>query len=77
MFNVKELKISKFIKSIWQLITSTSNATLEVPLPRPCYCWYIYVLVAESLFLLKSKKDKNTKNNVPFNFFSVSFQDVL
>ena len=27
----KQLKMNKFIKFIWQLIISTSNATLEVP----------------------------------------------
>ena len=31
MFNVKQLKMNKFIKYTWQLIISTSNATLEVP----------------------------------------------
>ena len=30
-FDVKQLKMKKFIKSIWQLIISTSNATLEIP----------------------------------------------
>ena len=28
--------MNKFIKDIWQLIISNSNATLEVPSPRPC-----------------------------------------
>ena len=32
MFNVKQLKMKK---CIWQLIISTSNATLEVPSLRP------------------------------------------
>ena len=36
MFNVKQLKMNKFIKYIWQLIISTSNATFEVPSLRPC-----------------------------------------
>ena len=31
MFNVKQLKMSKFIKYVWQLIISTSNVTFEVP----------------------------------------------
>ena len=31
MLNVKQLKMNKFIKYIWQLIITTSNATLEVP----------------------------------------------
>ena len=35
IFDVKQLKINKFIKPIWQLIISSSNATLEVPLLRP------------------------------------------
>ena len=29
MSNVKQLKMNEFIKYIWQLIISTSNATLE------------------------------------------------
>ena len=28
--------MNKFTEHIWQLIISTSNATLEVPLLRPC-----------------------------------------
>ena len=36
MFNVKQLKMNKFIKYIWQLIISTSNATIEVPSLHPC-----------------------------------------
>ena len=39
MFNVKQLKMDDlyklFIKYIWQLINSNSNATLEVPSLRP------------------------------------------
>ena len=35
MFNVKQLKMNKFIKHIWQFIISTSNVTLEVPSLRP------------------------------------------
>ena len=34
-FDVKQLKINKFIKSIWQLIISTSKAALEVLCLRP------------------------------------------
>ena len=37
MFNVKQLKMNKFINYIWQLIISTPNATLEVPSLRPCF----------------------------------------
>ena len=37
MFNVKQLKMNKFIKYIWQLIFSTSNARPEVPSLRPCF----------------------------------------
>ena len=40
IFNVKQLKINKFMKHIWQLIISTSNATLEVPSARPCEEWF-------------------------------------
>ena len=36
MFNVKQLKMNKFIKYIWQLIISTSNATLEISSLRLC-----------------------------------------
>ena len=35
-FDVKQLKMNKFIKSIWQLIISTSNATPEVASLCPC-----------------------------------------
>ena len=31
LFNVKQLKMNKSVKHIWQLIISTSNTTLEVP----------------------------------------------
>ena len=36
MFNVKQFKMNEFIKYIWLLIISTSNATLEVLSLRPC-----------------------------------------
>ena len=36
MFSVKQLKINKFIKYIWKLIISTSNATLEVSSLHSC-----------------------------------------
>ena len=42
-FNVKQLKMSKVIKSIWQLVISTSNPTLQVPLLCPCMCIYIII----------------------------------
>ena len=35
MLNVKPLKTNKFIKSIWQLIISISNATVAVPSLHP------------------------------------------
>ena len=35
-FDVKQLKMNKFIKSIWQVIISTSNTTLDVASLRPC-----------------------------------------
>ena len=35
-FNIKQLKMNKFIKYVWQLIISTSNGILEVPLLRSC-----------------------------------------
>ena len=38
IFDVKQMKMSRFIKSISDLIISTSNATLEVPSLRPCTC---------------------------------------
>ena len=37
MCNVKQLKMNKLIKYIWQLIISSSNATHEVPSLRPCF----------------------------------------
>ena len=37
MFNVKQFKMNKFIKYIWQLIISTSNDTLVVSSLRPWY----------------------------------------
>ena len=36
IFNFKQLKMNKLIKPIYHLIISTSNATLEVPSLRPC-----------------------------------------
>ena len=47
MLNVKQLKMNEFIKYIWQLIISTSNATLEIPSLRS---WVLFLL-----FLLFSK----------------------
>ena len=35
-FDVKQVKMNRIIKSISDLIISTSNATLEAPLLRPC-----------------------------------------
>ena len=35
VFNVKQLRMNKFIEYILQLIISTSNATLKVPSMRP------------------------------------------
>ena len=51
MFNVKQLKINKFIKFIWQLIISTSNATLEVPLLRPCRWYSFKISYLQKIFL--------------------------
>ena len=34
LFDVKQLQMNKFKSSIWQVIISTSNAILEVPLLR-------------------------------------------
>ena len=36
IFDVKQLKMNRFIKSISDLIISTSNATLGAPLLRTC-----------------------------------------
>ena len=36
MFNVKQLTMNEFVKYIWELTISTSNATLEVLSLRPC-----------------------------------------
>ena len=49
IFAIKQ--INKFIKSIWQLIISTSNATLEVTLPRPCPYPLSISMPDECLFL--------------------------
>ena len=46
MFNVKQLKMNEFIKSILQLIIGTSNATLEVPSLRPAVCSFIILNLA-------------------------------
>ena len=46
MFNIKQLKMKKFIKYIWQLIISTSNAALEIPSLRPCPVTAFYYLIA-------------------------------
>ena len=35
IMNVKQLKLNKFMKSIWQLIVSTSNVTFDVYSIRP------------------------------------------
>ena len=35
-FDAKQLKMNKFKNPMWQLIISTLNATLAVPLLRPC-----------------------------------------
>ena len=40
IFNVKQLKMNKFMKYIWQLIISIPNATPEVPSLRPCYLFF-------------------------------------
>ena len=31
IFDVKQLKMNKFVNSMWQVINSTSNDTLKVP----------------------------------------------
>ena len=36
-FDIKQLKVKKFIKYVWQLVISNSSATLEVPSLRPCF----------------------------------------
>ena len=45
IFDVKQLKIDKFIQSIWQLIISTLDVTIEVPSLRPCFiiCYFSFV----------------------------------
>ena len=51
VFNVKQLKLSKFIKYIWQLIISTSNATLEVPSLCPWSIFSVRVHIVLLIFL--------------------------
>ena len=47
MFNVKHLKLNKFIKYIWQLIISNSNATLEVNL---LHLWILIFRTRETIY---------------------------
>ena len=37
IFDVKQLKMNKYIQSFWQLIISTSDFTLEVLSLHPCF----------------------------------------
>ena len=65
MFNVKQLKMNEFKKYIWQLIISTSNATLEVLSLRPCPPWKVKLpgMVNTKHFLsLNSIHDKHIFN---------------
>ena len=46
--NVKQLKMNKLIKSIYQLIISTLNGTLEVPSLSPYRLeinWFVFSLI--------------------------------
>ena len=47
--------MNKFIKYIWQLINSTSNATLEVPLLRPCqamgFDYYVFFKLEKAIII--------------------------
>ena len=45
MFNVKQLKMNEFMKYIWQLIISTSNATLEIPSLSPWFIKYQKIIL--------------------------------
>ena len=40
--DVKQLKMSKFIKSIWQLITSTSHTTLGGTVATALFIYHIF-----------------------------------
>ena len=56
MFNVKQLKISEFIKYICQLIISTSNATLELHSLYPWKSKFLGNNIWINALGLKSKK---------------------
>ena len=64
MSNVKQLKMNKFVKYVWQLIISTSNATREAPSLRPWDARREVQLLLLCLYLmLKLKKVKITIKN--------------
>ena len=65
MFNVKQLKMNKFIKYIWSLIISTLNATLEVPSLRPCL---LTIIVCQLLYAFPL-----FKYAIMFSFYYIIF----
>ena len=66
MFNVKQVKMNKFIKYIWQLIISTSNATLEVPLLRPCFLRFYHIKYSFSNMSWFSEWVSHSENQLIF-----------
>ena len=53
IFDVKQLKVNKFINSMQQLIISASNATLKVPSLRPWVYNKTYVNISSLLPVFK------------------------
>ena len=51
MFNVKQLKMNKFIKYIRQLIIGNSDATLEIASFPPA-CWFKKFTCKKFLFFI-------------------------
>ena len=70
MFNVKQLKMNKFKKYIWQLVISTSNYALEVPALLPCICTTIFLC---SLFLISTDLRMPLVSHGLFNSFFCVF----
>ena len=60
MFNVKQLKMSEFIKYIWQLKISTWNATIQVLSLRPCIQRDVVITDLLSQKFINIKKMYNT-----------------
>ena len=52
-FDIKQLLVNKFIKSMWQLMISYSNDTLEVPLLcMDVFVFRIFLVEIDSQFFM-------------------------